>query len=89
MERLLNHFSKPEEINHRITALGGATALHVAVLKLCPEAVILLLNAGADPDLTMDFPEGSLKVRELANGLNEGAIPPEAKERGQKEVERY
>lgn len=43
----------------------------------------------ADPDLTMDFPEGSLKVRELANGLNEGAIPPEAKERGQKEVERY
>ncbi|KAF4953490.1 hypothetical protein FGADI_5823 [Fusarium gaditjirri] len=88
LERLVNHFSRLDEINHQVEGHFGMTALHFAVLRLSTEAVDLLLKAGADPDMKAQFDE-PLSARELADSLGEDNIPAEAKARGPEEIQKY
>ncbi|KAF5638977.1 serine threonine kinase [Fusarium tjaetaba] len=88
LERLLQHFCTPRDIDHKADGVGGTTALHWGVLRLCPEAVSLLLRSGADKSLTAEFARPAT-AKELAEALDEEAIPSEAKERGPDEIERY
>ncbi|KAH7259158.1 uncharacterized protein BKA55DRAFT_687446 [Fusarium redolens] len=86
LERLVNHFSRLDQINHQAKGYFGMTALRFAVLRLSTEAVNLVLNAGADPDIKAQF-DKPLSARELANSLREGDVPAEAKERGPDEIQ--
>lgn len=94
LELVLRHFKDREMVNHRWTeekGLYGMTALHWAIIRMQPEAVRLLLEAGADPELEMRLPNGSRTVsaRELAMGMDEDTIPDEVKEKGEREVKRF
>jgi len=89
LRQLVAHFSGPEVINHQVEGLSGSTALHWAVLRLYPEAVKVLLQAGADSELVMSFATNSATAREIAYSLNEDHVPAEAKERGPHEVQGY
>ncbi|KAH7151337.1 hypothetical protein DER46DRAFT_650445 [Fusarium sp. MPI-SDFR-AT-0072] len=88
LERLVNHFSRLDQINHQAEGYFGMTALHFAVLRLSTEAVDLLLKAGADPDIKAQFDEPQ-SARELADSLGEDNIPAEAKARGPDEIQNY
>ncbi|KAF4449677.1 serine/threonine protein kinase [Fusarium austroafricanum] len=88
LERLLRDFSGAEQLNHKAEGLSGMTALHWGVMRLCPEAVRLLLNAGADPSLTAEFTR-SVTAQEIAEALDVEDVPSEAKQKGTDEVVRY
>ncbi|KAI9924857.1 hypothetical protein MW887_006714 [Aspergillus wentii] len=69
---ILHYFNQPEQINYRDHYVGF-TALHYGVLRLNPEAIGLLLNAGADPDIEGE--NGIPTARQIAMSLSRESIP--------------
>jgi ankyrin repeat protein len=89
---LLEKFGSPEQLNHQCEGFWGMTALHWAVFRLCPEAVRILLDAGADTNIKIVIPGSKLPpltAQELAMDLDESLVPETVKKRGDKEIKRY
>ncbi|RGP81065.1 serine threonine kinase [Fusarium longipes] len=92
LELLVNHFVEddPAILDYLPENGAGITALCLAVWRLNPGAVNILLKAGSNPKLGFQAPNTEpISSIDFARSLNVNDIPPQAQARGPEEVQKY